>query len=224
MKKDRYHILVDASGVVLACSGSLTVINYLRECASDSSIVFSANTPNYQGWFSHRFFQHSVASNERCWQWSWNRKQRRLEPTPEQKRTAQVVKMSRLMGHKENLISRIMTQLDNIPRRALAGLQFQSIIYFAKKLQAQAFRDSGYDEQKALASPYVLQYANHAGISPRQAADDILLKAKFTDDILMKTEMLRLKYFGKVRKAATVGELDAIHQEFVRDFFVNAQV
>lgn len=224
MKKSRYHILVDPSGVVLVSTASLTVINCLRECVPDASIVFSANTPNYQGWFSQRFFQRSIASNEACWQWSWNRKQKKLEPTPVKKRTAEMVKLSRLMGRKEDLLSRIMTQLDNIPRRALAGLKFQSLIYFSKKLQAQAFRDSGYDERKALASPYVLQYANHAGISPRQAADDILLKAKFTDDILMKTEMLRLKYVGKVRKAATISELDAVHQEFVRDFFVNAQV
>ena len=98
------------------------------------------------------------------------------------------------------------------------------MVYFTKKIQAQDFKDSGYNEALAATYPYVFQYAEIASISPRQAAEDIIRKAQAGETLFVKTELLRLRYFKKIREAKTPQEVGVIHEEFLRDYYADIKV
>ncbi len=83
------------------------------------------------------------------------------------------------------------------------------------------FRESGYDESMAIECPYVLQYADFSGISLQQAADDILLKSKFDRDLLMKTELLRLKFFRRIKEAQKPEEVALVIRDFFNDYYTS---
>jgi hypothetical protein len=102
------------------------------------------------------------------------------------------------------------------------GLILQEQVYVSKKLQARRFKDMGYPELDLLLYPYVLQYADFSGLTPREAADEILFKARLDDDFLLKTEGLRLKYFKLVADAAEAETLASIRGEFRQEIYRNA--
>lgn len=90
----------------------------------------------------------------------------------------------------------------------------QETVYMTKKLQAQAFKDKKYPQKDLLRYPYVLQYAEVSGLKPKAAADEILFKAQLDDELLCKTETLRLRYFGQVRDATTSEAVKKAFDEF----------
>lgn len=106
----------------------------------------------------------------------------------------------------------------------MTGIWQQETVYINKRLQAIAFRDAGYPEDVAPNYPYVLQYADLTGSTLRQAADDIIFKAKLDEDFLAKTELLRLKYFRLVREAEKPEEVAEAYKAFVRESYKNALV
>jgi hypothetical protein len=113
----------------------------------------------------------------------------------------------------------------NVARSSVdCGVSMQESVYTTKRAQAQSFRASGYDESQPADFPYVLQYADYARISMKEAADRILLKAKLDEHTLAKTELLRLKYFDRVRAAKAPQDLKKVDEEFMLEYFTNAMV
>ena len=104
------------------------------------------------------------------------------------------------------------------------GVLFQETVYLTKKAQASAFKEAGYPEDDILEYPYIIQYADFANIPLKQAADDILFKARLDDELLAKTELIRLKYFNAIRSARTVEEVAPIYEAFTRESYRNALV
>jgi hypothetical protein len=92
----------------------------------------------------------------------------------------------------------------------------QEAVYITKKTQAQRYKDAGYQGDD-LEYPYVMQYADFAGLSMRVAADEILLKATFDDEVLLKTEFFRLKYFELIKNMNDPGQADRITLDFRRE-------
>lgn len=222
-----YHVLLDYNTkAVLTISSNPAVIAFLKECMADTLHAQSVNYPNYtnpKSFFLTPFFLASVKPKNYP-KWTWDFKSRLFSKTRTELVDDHLLAHSRLAENKNQVIGKIIVSIYLARSDARTGINLQETIYFAKKEQAKTFKDSGYDESLIMEYPYVLQYADYAGITVRQAADDILFKAKLGDESLAKTELLRLKYFNKVKKAAACEELNAIYEEFIEDCYINARV
>jgi hypothetical protein len=222
-----YHALIDSTtNTVLTISSNSAAINFLKECTSDTWWAKSVNFPNYtnpKSFLLAPFFLASVKPKNYS-KWLWDEKKRLFLKTKRKSVDDNILSRSLLANSKKEAIQNIIVNINSAISNIRIGVDFQETVYLAKKNQAKAFRESGYDDNLIMDIPYVAHYADYASITLRQATDDILFKAKLDDDILAKTELLRLKYFNRVKKAATPEELSEILEEFMRDCYVNASV
>jgi hypothetical protein len=214
-------VLFDRStGIVLAVSPFIVPIIFLSKNTRDSAYVGSyigdeigherLNSPLPRG-----------LTTEEYPEWSWRFRLRRYEKTPPAALTEEIRARSRLAQAKAKVITTMMMRL-SAARNSLRSVDFQETVYAAKRAQAIAFRESGYDERRLAEFPYVAQYAEIAGVSGRQATDDILFAAQLTEEILVRTERVRLTYFRKVAEAKTVEELPELLKGFSRELIANS--
>jgi hypothetical protein len=156
---------------------------------------------------------------DNCTQWSFNSKKREVVKTAQAVLSDAVKATSELLMAKREAISFIIVHL-NVARYPLqTGVALQETAYALKRAQAQRFKDSGYDEEIAIEVPFVIQYADFSGCTMREATDDILFKAKLSEEFLAKTELLRLTYFKKVREVRSKSELPSIIEDFMLDCY-----
>ena len=211
--------MLDAgTNTVLTISPNISSLVFLQQCTMDSVRVNSVDNPNYRSSLIHEepFFLARAAPQEYP-RWAWDRATRTFfsnkdsEPTPER------VVRSKLATAKCVAVQEMMHILSRARQSIRTGVEFQDRVYTAKKFQAQRFKDAGYAETAALDAPFLLQYADVAGIPLKQAADEILFQAKLDDDILLKTECLRLKYFRALRKATDPEEIPKMLEKFIQE-------
>lgn len=221
-----YSALLDSNTqIVLALSDNISAIVFLNECMSDTSHAVSVNYPNYtKSLFHEKPFFLAREKPEHYPRWTWKEKTRTFVKTRPDVLTDGLIARSRLAVSKHGAISRIIVNLNQACYKVRTGFEFQETVYLTKKLQAQKFKDSGYDENVIMEYPYVLHYADYAGIPLKEAADDILFQAKLDDQHLANTELLRLRYFNKVRDATKPEQLPAIFEEFLRDCYINVKI
>lgn len=215
-----YSALLDwSTNAVLTLSSRPAAIGFLQECTVDARQVAAVNVPNY----NDSFFLKSVDA-ESYPNWTWDTKSRIFNKTRPDVVTDSLKARSQLANAKLAVIIIIINNINRARMKVRTGIDFQEAVYFEKVRQAEKVRDSGYSEEILLQCPYVLQYADYADISTQQAVEDILLKAKFDVEILAKTELLRLRYFNKVKKAMSLPQLSTIQDEFLRECNINAMV
>lgn len=210
-------ILVDsASRVLLAASPFVPAIVFVNECTLDSYHVPRAERPNYR---DNAFFD--ALTMEDCTNWTWKRGQRAFHPTPAHVLNEDLRARARLAGEKARYIAMLMGHLSTVRSKLDRGVAGQEMVYRLKAGQAQRFKDSGYNEADLLHYPYVMQYADMEGISLKQAADDILLKAEFDGNYLLSTEGLRLQYFRLFRAEKNPDNLPRLLENFMTECFTN---
>lgn len=215
-----YSALVDSStNVVLAVSSHVSAIVFLNEFMPDTGHATRVHYPNYP---DSLFI--ASCSPEECPEWTWDRITRTFKTTRPSLINESLRTRARLANAKLNAVSKVITSLSEARYKVRTGIEFQETVYLTKKWQAQRFKDLGYNENSIMEYPYVLQYADFAGITLKQAADDILFKASLDDQHLANTELLRLRYFNKIRDATKPEQLPPIMEEFKRDCFINAKV
>lgn len=212
-----YSILIDfGTKIVLAGSSHVAAVEFLLGCSPDKEAHVSfVQHPNY----TESLFLRSIPLEELPL-WTWDGKNRLFVPTDQRHLTDTVRARSRLAMSRLNVVSRIINNLNMARNPVNTGIIAQEVVYLTKRLEARRFKDLGYDESYIFEYPFVLQYAELVGISPKQAADDILLKASLDDQILEKTEFLRLKYFNRIRKENDPNKMEEILVDFYRDCYV----
>lgn len=214
------HLLIDVgTGAVLTATPFVSITNFLTSCVRDTNQA----TANDHPYYSTSDFAVSIAPNEYP-QWTWSHKSRSFSRIRSDILTEELRARARLACAKRDAIGRIIYNINRTRQQALSGIILQSEIYFDKKMQAQTFKSLDYDESRLMQFPYVLQYADFKHISPRQATDEIILKAKMSDEHLSKTELLRMRYFEKIATAASPDDMPGIIADFIKDCYVNAQV
>ena len=218
-----YNALLDSNTqAVLALSTGISGIVFMAECMNDTSLASAVNYPNYTKARLFRkepFFLLSL-SLDKYPEWTWKWTERKFVRTLPNALTEDLRAKSRLAIAKLEAITRITHNINVARYKVRMGLGLQETVYLTKKIQAQRFKDSGYDEGTIMEYSYVLQYADYAGISLKEAADDILFKARLDDQFLANTELLRLRYFNKIRNAANSGQLPGVMEEFMRDCYM----
>ena len=214
-----YGALIDSgTGAVLTISPFDTVIGVLHEFTPDSTRATHVNHPNYKRSLLHDepFFLARARADEYP-SWTWQKAARTFVKTHPDVLTPHLIARSALASAKANALTTVIRKI-NLARFDLrSGIEMQDLVYLRKHDEARRFKESGYDEDTAHVYPYVLQYADFMAISPKEAAEDILFKARLADDELLKTELLRLRYWKRIRESNDPVEIPAIIKDFRRD-------
>lgn len=150
-------------------------------------------------------------------EWSWDAPKRTFKKTNPSIITEDMRERAVIAAKKVWAISRVIYWINGLRCRIDTGVFFQPALYAEKEKQAQAFKDANFDERTAPAAPYVLQYANHAQIPLRQAAEEILFQAQLDHEYLAKTEKIRLALFKKIRLAKTAEEIESALSAFQKN-------
>jgi hypothetical protein len=206
-----YSILIDnETSIVLVAGLRPYLIEFLRESSPDNlrHIAF-AQFPNY----TESLFLRRVPLKELS-SWTWEESDRLFVPTKESLITDAIKERSLLCVEKYRVLCRLVNNLNILREPADAGVSLQGMVYFSKRLEAQRFKSAGYPEESIEAYPYVDQYAYFMHISPEQAADDILFSAKLTQELLLQSEKLRLKYFNRVKKTYTHEDVLSVWKDY----------
>jgi len=194
--------IIDAdTGVLLATSPTLSLVVALVEMVPDISYI---GKDNMLPWGPHVTYT----------DWMWIRESRRFEPTHRSLVTPELVDKAALTRAKLQALGEIALDIKRERDRLAVPVKYQESVYWEKKAQAKAFKDSGHDAARIADFPYIAQYAEFAGISVHQASDDILFKAQLSDDILLRTELTRLTFFNRLKQAADMEQVALILRDF----------
>jgi len=212
-------LLDDSTTALLFLTDRIPVIVFLAKVMPEVEHLYCVNYPNYLQEFP------LVTARPETWpEWSWDEKKRIFEPTAKDLLTDRLRLCNALAVKKSLVLVEVIRTLTMARYPAWNGTPMQDVIYITKKMQAQRFKDMGYPEGNDLDFPYVLQYADFASLSMREAADEILLKAGFADDLMLRSEFFRLKYFGQIADANTVEDVDRLILDFRRDIYKALEV
>lgn len=212
--RQQYGTLTDAdSNVLLTVTPNSTALAFLQECTPGIKHSAAVNFPAYPD----PFFLASISPEEYP-EWTFGR-DKVFRKTPQEMLTPEIRQRSRLLTAKVLFLRDLMISLSRAREKVSMGIASQSTVYLLKRIQAQRFKDSGYNEGTILEIPFVVHYADLVNIPLKQAADDILFKAKLDDDLLSKTETLRLKYFRQIREVTAPEEIPEIMRRFRVDCF-----
>lgn len=210
-----YSAIVDATSYnLLALTPFIAAAQVVHEGTPNSVHATDVTRPNYTHGLP--FDPYDVPSYV---EWTWDYKSRTFVRMPAEKIRAELRERSLLAMAKIPIVRRMTANLNAIRHHAHTGVHFQETVYMTKKMQAQEFKKAGYPEDAIIDYPYVLQYADYAGISLKQAADDIIFKSKLEDEKLAQSELLRMKHFNKLKEATRIDQLPDILQHFLKDAF-----
>lgn len=210
-----FSALIDANtSALLTLSTNIPVISFLAAC-SEAEHIPLVNYPNYR---SH--FPIAAANPDSYPQWTWNSYERTFLPTPSEMLTQRLRNASLLAVKKGRVLNEIAISIQTIRHAVFSGLVCQEQIYTAKKIEALCFKEHYVEGDfiDPIEYPYITQFAELSGLSPPNAAEEILLKARLADDILLKSEYFRLKYLDQLKTADDVALVDPILIEFRKEF------
>jgi hypothetical protein len=207
--------LVDTfTQAVLALSAYPSIVSVLAKSQPlEAEQIHAVNWPNYQ----QKFPLGSVAPQTYP-NWKWEgANERRFVPTAKDLVTPDLQRRSQLAIKKVEVLGRISVELSMLRFPVLRGVLGQELVYAAKRAQAQHYKD--HPKRDVLNYPYVLQYADLSSLTPHQAADEILFKAHLDDEVLLRTEFIRLKYFELINDATKMDDFEPIIKDFRHDAY-----
>ncbi len=214
-----YSALLDRkSNAVLIASTHISAIVFLNKHVPDTVHWPLVQSPNHE----QSFPLHGLVP-EQYPNWHWDEKARLFSQTTPHDVAEALRERAQLTAAKFGAISKVMFNINAARYQNRSGIEFQETVYLLKRLQAEGFIASNYDESRASEFPLVVQYADFSGCTLRTAADDIRFKARLYEDLLAKSEILRMKYFQLIGDAAE-SALPEILGEFYRDCYENALV
>jgi hypothetical protein len=191
------NALIDASSLaLLALSPSPSIVSYLARSPMEMEAAYYINHPNYPKGLP-------MTSVHALPEYSWDGTARKIAPTDRDLLTPELAEKSHLAAAKSLALLEMSRAINRCRYQVWRELLLQETVYMTKKLQAEKFKDKKYPKKDILRYPYVMQYADLSGLSLKDAADEILFKAKLDDEMLAKTEYVRMKYFNLVRDVPT---------------------
>jgi len=212
-------LLDDSTKAVLVIGNTLTGLAFLQECTPNTSYIPFVNDPHYTKTFLGSSFLSSMKPEDFP-KWTWNKDRRVFVKTAKNILTNELKGRSSLAYQKYLAINVVITNLNVARNEIMTGVRFQEeVVYPQKKFQAERFQKTGYDANRIADFPYISQYADFENISYKQAADDIIFKAKLDDQNMINTELLRLVYFQKIREANSPKQLSSVLDTFRSDIY-----
>ena len=209
-RMSQHNILVDTGEqIILATHPHLPAIVFVSEWTLDTTFVPAADDPHHIGTFP--LIQAPPAEVP---QWSWNPKSRTVVPTNATLITPTIRSRAELAFQKISTVSFMIHRINYLRSKVNTGFLAQEAIYLKKYLEAQRLVDHTFSEEAVAQSPYTVSYADLCGISVEKAAEEILLQTKLDHEFLAKTELLRLRFFSRLRRATSHTEIKDILAAF----------
>jgi hypothetical protein len=212
-----YAGLIDThTGALLLLSPEPPIIAFLYKAMPATRPEWSVNFPNY---LAEPVPLAGMTAPATAPHWTWHRVGRRFEPTAKTLLGQRLLWAAALARKKADALSELNAIIGNARNLLWSGVLLQETVNLTKRWQALAFRAAGYPEHDLLGYPYVLQYAEVTGLPMKTAADEILFRAELDDEILAKTEAIRLKYLDRLRTADYDATVDALMVAFRTEIF-----
>jgi hypothetical protein len=220
----RYHGLLDSPTMaLLALTDNVAALMFAVEHSPDTTFELAVDAPHYRAsFFGLRKFFLARVEPKRYPEWKWNVKLRTFSRTDPRLVTDTLRNRAELARRKMSAIDFVTRRLSAVQGTLRTGVTLQETVYTAKRLQAQRLKDKGYTPDSPTDYLFVVQYADFANISLKQAADDILFKAKLDDEKLAQSELVRLTYFKKIGEAKTCEEVASARASFMSDYYHTA--
>lgn len=213
-KTYKHCCLIDnETNSLLVVGKNFNSMSFLKEYTLDTMLI---NLKSSKG--LEEYFFDKLMSLESCYLLSWDFKSNSFIKSKNNLHFLR--EKSVLTRSKYSYLSTIMSDIVSYRNRITKTLAYQEMVYLRKRFQAERFKDRGYPENELLDFPYVLQYADLKKISLKDSADQILFQATLQDEMFSKTELLRLKFFNKIREASSVFEVEETYKEFLLDINV----
>lgn len=214
-----YTGLIDIdTNAIMTIQPTMAPIVWLKENAPNVDMMPRMQFPN-----NSEIIQ-TIQKAGNFYNYTWNRKNRTITSTEASLITPALIAKSELLHTKAKIVWSMINVINATRHNSRTGLHFQETVYITKRSQAEEFKASGYDERYITNYPYVIYYADLVDITYQEAADDILLKAKLSDQVLAKTEQLRMKYFRLLKQVQVPTQLEPLFDQFKLEAFTNAQV
>lgn len=215
---------------LLTVTANRAVGNFLIECTPDTALIPNINRLKIHPRFLtalfvriHPLFRARSTGDDYV-RWIWSGDTTPFVRTPNGIITDDLRIRARLTTARRDAIEFVMRGVSQAREFHVSGVLFQDDVNQEKKIQARRFLETGADESLLMEFPYIAHYADHAGISMSQAAENILFVSRLSDARLSNSELLRWRYFAKIKKVKDPKEFPAILEEFGRDSYMNAMV
>jgi hypothetical protein len=202
---------------VLVISDHPSAIVFLEESEADTSHAAFIQYPCYR---TSLFL--TSENLDKYPEWSWDATSRKFLRTRSELLDEELRAKSRLAVAKCDGISKIIFDLNFARAKLMRGVDFQETVYMEKRMQAQTLMGLECDDELAIDYPYILQHADCRAVSLQEAVDAVLHAARGDDRLLERTELLRLKYFSRIKHMRDCGVLGEILDAFKEECHANA--
>src|ERR1051326_5824749 len=148
----RHHILMEfRSQTILAVHKDPFVLTLVEECTPDTIAVYDIHHPNYL----KSFFLAQLQSSDLP-KWRWDKETRTFLENKPSLITDQIRRMSEIAVARAHAFSMVTIKISLSRYFCGIGVYMQDYVYLVKRSQAEAFKNSGYDEKRMLEFPFVL--------------------------------------------------------------------
>ncbi|MSU73916.1 hypothetical protein EXS56_02120 [Candidatus Kaiserbacteria bacterium] len=204
-----YHAVLDSeTKAFLALGTNPGVMVQVHECTPEAMLYMMVNRPVYKNDFP---LAHIDPATYPEYIWNWKDRtviRQSTPPSPALRATsALAVVKTTALTHIARKISRFRMKLDT-------GVEMGETVLRLKRDEALRFKELGYDESRIFEFPYLVQYAEYSGLSYAAIADDILLATRMDEEVLVKTEISRVKYITLVQEGKTAADVEKHMLEF----------
>ena len=127
-----------------------------------------------------------------------------------------VMERSQFLQQKLWVYYDILSLLNYARARVSPVLNQQDMVYLEKERQARLVREGNTTDCQM-----VRDYADFAGCSLIQAADQILFKAELTRDVYANTERLRMTYLRDLRNCSNTEDIITLKDRMHRESWLN---
>ncbi len=204
-----YHAILDSeTKTFLALGTNPGVLVQVHECTPGTLLYMMVNRPVYKNGFP---LEHSDPATYPEYVWSWKDRTVTRQDTPP---SPALRATSALAVLKMKAFTRIANKISRSRMKLDTGVEMAETVLRLKRDEASRFKESGYDESRIFEFPYLMQFAEYSGIPYSAIADDILLAARMDEEVLVKTEISRVKYVELVQRAKTVADVEKYMLEF----------
>lgn len=213
------HALVDiGTNALLALNRYVATIVFLAEAVPNSYPALNVGGKNMQD------VAEGPIDGYPKWRWSNDFRNPGFSRLPKDLVTEELRARSRLSMAKAAAIGRVMAGVSLMRSSVGTGTLFQETVYMSKRLEAERLKLNNYSTDSLIEFPHVVQYADYADISIREAADEIIFQAKLDDQLLARTEIFRIRYFNKIKDAQTPAEIKNVMDDYLRDSYLNGKM
>lgn len=207
-----HYILTDAAtNVLLVVSKNAEALLVLHRMMPDTNYIPRANVPHYR--FTNFLIDLPPPEYPN---WTWFRKSKHFLQTHPDILTDDLKHRSQIAVEKAKALEVVVKKIGSIHAEGKHAL-IRENIELRKYLDALRFRMDNRDEMRPAAHPFVSQHAALMNITPHAAAAELILAGEEHERVVADTELLRLTYFEKIRKASTLEDIETIRKDFVRE-------